>query len=246
MKIAVYGDSITEGIGQRKVNYCGYLQEMLSSRGTEAEVHNFAHTGTTVRYLEEILSGSSERYDVSVISYGNVDGMLRPDTGHVPDYYKYIPSRYKQNGMLNPRPYYSSRVFVKALQHCDSFIRTTLNRLLLKLQGSTTWVSEAEFYEKYLNCVRRIKESGCKTVILLSTVHVKDAYFPGTNAEFVKFNSAIGEIAVRENCRFIDLFSRLNGPDPFYEDMYHPNAAGYRMIAELILKEIENYSDVET
>lgn len=234
MKIAIFGDSISEGIGKRKINFCSYLKTLLSISCNEVCIDNYARTGTTIHYLSNILNQSLDRYDIAVIGYGNVDAMLRPDRDHLPNYYNYLPSRYKQNGMLNPRPYYSTRWYKKIVQHCDSFIRITLNKILLNLQGACTWVSISEFYDEYLQCVRTLKKSGCANVILLSTVHVGDKYFPGTNDEYIKFNDSIRKIAGQEKCAFIDLFSLMRDEKYFYEDLFHPNAEGYNKIAELI------------
>lgn len=234
MKIAIYGDSISEGIGKRKINYSNYLKEIMEKKGEKTEIANYAHTGTTIKYLTELLNNSVMDYSVSIIGYGNVDAMLRPDLKHTPNYYKYLPNRYKQNGMLNPRPYYSKRWYKKWLQKCDSCFRTGLNKILLKLQGKTTWISMDEFRDEYVKCIRKIKKSGCEKIVLLSTVHVSDKYFPGTNVEYQKINLIINKIAMKEKCIFIDLYSLLDESKYFYDDLFHPNNIGYEKIAEAI------------
>ena len=194
MKIAIYGDSISEGIGKRKVNYSEFIKEGLSQKYQNIIIDNFAHTGTTIKYLDEVLGSNITEYDVIIIGYGNVDGMLRPDIMHRPNYYRFLPSRYKQNGMLNPRPYYSSKYWRKIIQHLDSIVRTKLNKILLSCQGSTTWVSVEEFERIYKNNITKIKCSGeKKKIVLLSTVRVGEKYFPGTNLSYEKYNEVIRE-----------------------------------------------------
>lgn len=238
MNIIIYGDSISEGIGKRKNNYCDCLKKKLEKNGEDVNIINYAHTGTTIKYMSELLNLQLPECNIVIIGYGNVDAMLRPDLNHRPNYYKYLPSRYKQNGMLNPRPYYSNRWYKKVLQKFDSYIRTKLNVVLLSIQGKTRWVSIDEFREEYVKCIKKIKGGGCEKIILLSTVRVGDKYFPGTNTEYQKYNMVIKDISKIENCIFIDLYSLLNDKKYFYEDLFHPNIAGYEMIAKAIYKKI--------
>ena len=238
MKIVIYGDSISEGIGKRKNNYCNQLKCLLLEKFPSVEIKNLAHTGTTITYLKELLENSCNIADVTIIAYGNVDAMLRPDINHKPNYYSFLPSRYKQNGMLNPRPYYSKKWYKNFFQHCDSIIRCTLNKLLLKLQGETTWISEKEFYEIYCPCIRKIKKNGCSRIVLLSTVKVSDRFFPGTNEKYEIFNKIIKNIAIEEQCTYIDLYNNLINEEDFYDDKFHPNTLGYEKIASLIIQNL--------
>ena len=239
MKVAIYGDSISEGIGKRKVNYSDFIKNGLSQRYQNIIIDNFAHTGTTIKYLDEVLCANLVEYDVVIIGYGNVDGMLRPDIEHRPNYYNLLPSRYKQNGMLNPRPYYSSRYWKKFIQHLDSIVRTTLNRVLLSCQGATTWVSVEEFEKIYRNCITMIRCLGeNKKIVLLSTVRVGEKYFPGTNRSYEKFNEVIRRISEQEKCIFINLYDELSDYSLFYEDLFHPNIMGYKVIADKICKKL--------
>lgn len=241
MKIAIYGDSISEGIGKKKVNYSEFIRDGISEKYDNVIIDNFAHTGTTIKYLDELLCADLVQYDAVIIGYGNVDGMLRPDMKHRPNYYKLLPSRYKQNGMLNPRPYYSSRYWKKTIQHLDSIVRTNLNRILLSRQGATTWVTVEEFEKIYRNCITKIRYSNKdKKIILLSTVRVGDKYFPGTNRSYEKFNAVIQKIAKQESCIYISLYEELNDPKFFYEDLFHPNIVGYKEIANKICKYLLN------
>jgi lysophospholipase L1-like esterase len=238
MKVVIYGDSISEGIGARKNNYCNQLKSLLLEKYPSVEVKNFAHTGTTIIYLRELLENSCNTADAVIIAYGNVDAMLRPNTNHKPNYYKLLPKRYKQNGMLNPRPYYSKKWYKNFFQHCDSLFRCTLNKLLLKLQGKTTWVSEKEFYEVYKQCVQKIRKSVCSKVVLLSTVRVNEHFFPGTNERYEVFNKIIKNIAEEEECSYVDLYNNLIKEEYFYDDKFHPNVLGYEKIANLIINNL--------
>lgn len=236
MKIAIYGDSISEGIGKRKYNYVEPLFQLISNNEKDIIIDNKAVTGTTVKYMAEKID--TEKYDWVIIGYGNVDAMLRPDLSHNPNLYSFLPNRYKQNGMLNPRPYFSNKWYKRMFQHFDSIFRWNINRLLLKIQGSTTWVSYADFEATYKGCIEKLNQNGSQ-LILLSTVKVKEKYFPGTNEMYKQFNDILKKFAQNyTNCHYVDLFNKLDRQEYFYADGFHPNEKGYSLIAQYIYEQI--------
>lgn len=236
MKIAIFGDSISEGIGSRKYNYAKELEKIMKTDDNNIEIYNYSYTGTTINYIFSLNEWKNIKFDLIIVAYGNVDGMLRPNLDKFPNFYKYLPKRYKKNGMLNPRPYYSKRWYKSLFQHIDSFIRWNLNRFLLKFQGETTWVSLKEFENKYSKIMCDFSNI-TNNIILLSTVKVSNKYFPNTNNSYVKYNEIIKRVAEKYNCIYIDLFDQIN-EDEFYEDLFHPNQKGYIHIANLLLEKI--------
>lgn len=240
IKIAIFGDSISEGIGKLKINYTIELEKLISNIYKKVKIDNYAHTGTTIKYLKTFEEEYKiKHYDIVIIGYGNVDGMLRPNLSSKYNIYKYLPNRYKKNGMLNPRPYYSNKIYKKIFQKIDSLIRWNLNRILLKIQGTTTLVSLEEFQQEYFNVIEK-NFKNTKKIILLSTVKVSDKYFPGTNDSYEKYNEKIQILKYSyKNIKYIDLYNSLNKKEFFYEDLFHPNSNGYKEIAKLIYKEIK-------
>lgn len=239
MKIAIFGDSISEGIGSRKINYSKELEKIFLNKKMKLQIYNYAFTGTMIDYTKKIKEKyEKEKYDVVIIGYGNVDGMLRPDTNSNKNLYKYLPRRYKKNGMLNPRPYYSKNKWKKLFQKIDSLIRWNLNKILLKVQGSTTWITLDRFYQEYFEFCTFILNKADK-VILLSTVKVGEKYFPGTNASYIKFNEKIKKMEqLNDKIKYLDLYNTLNEKEMFFDDLFHPNQQGYEFIAKLIYKKI--------
>ena len=237
MRIAIFGDSISEGIGSRKINYVSKLKEILSLNYDNIEIINYAHTGTTIKYINNIKElWENEYFDVCIIAYGNVDGMLRPNLNSLLNLYSILPKRYKQNGMLNPRPYYSNTWYKSFFQHLDSFFRWHLNAFLLKLQGSTTIISLKEFEETYIITLDMLSNIS-SNMILLSTVKVSDRFFPKTNLSFVEFNRKIKSIAKLYEDHYVNIYGLLDKYD-YYDDFFHPNSMGYNIIADAIASEI--------
>ena len=238
VKIAIFGDSISEGIGKRKANYVKNLQNYLENDYNSVHIDNYAFTGTTIRYMKKLrekwIKGN---YDIVIVAYGNVDAMLRPDTAHHPNYFSFLPSRYKENGMLNPRPYYSKRFIKSTIQHLDSWFRWHLNSLLLFLQGATTWVNLNDFSLIYEEVVKECTINS--NMLLVSTVHVNDKYFPGTNLMYVKYNAVIEEIAKKYNQKYIDLYDTHFDKTEMFDDGFHPNELGYQHIAKVLYEAIK-------
>ena len=104
MKIILLGDSITQGLGSKRVNFT----EELSNLCYQDQIVNMALTGTTIKYASEHLDlFLEEKPDIAIILYGNVDAQLKPSrTGRI---FKMLPPRFAHadGSMLLPRPFYS-------------------------------------------------------------------------------------------------------------------------------------------
>ncbi|WP_455579996.1 hypothetical protein [Faecalibacillus intestinalis] len=98
MKIAIFGDSISEGIGSRKYNYAKELEKIMKSDDNNIEIYNYSYTGTTINYIFSLNEWKNIKFDLIIVAYGNVDGMLRPNLDKFPNFYKYLPKRYKKMG----------------------------------------------------------------------------------------------------------------------------------------------------
>lgn len=235
LKILILGDSISEGLGSKKYNYSNFLKENLYKRGINAEIFNLAYSGTTIKYVESIKKNILEiNPDVTILFYGNVDGMLRPNINHYPNYFGILSKRYQKNGMLNPRPFYSGLWYKKLIQMIDSFIRTILNKILLKFQGSYTWVSLDDFKHTYDNVINYLLSINSK-VICTSTVCIDENFFPGTLESYKKFNNIIQSISLGiKNVCFFDIFNELQSykiEDVFLADHFHLSINGYKILA---------------
>ena len=134
-KVYLLGDSITQGLGSKKVNFSGELSQLL---GESYEVVNLAYTGTMVDYALQLLNDNKVRFtregDVCVVLYGNVDAQLRPSrTGRV---FPHIPKRFQGGGMLMPRPFYSHTFARRIGQHADNLCRKVMSGVIKIVDGT--------------------------------------------------------------------------------------------------------------
>lgn len=235
MKIAILGDSISQGLGSKLYNYCEDLKINLEKENfISINIKNFAYSGTTIFYPNEIVKDIIEfNPDIVLSFYGNVDGMIRPKTTGKVNFYSLLPKRYKKNGMLDPRPFFSSNWKRRIFEYIDSYIRYNLKKILLKLQGGYCWVELDSFYLQYQKLLNKLN-NGNRLFFLVSTVIVDEYYFPGTNKSYDSYNSIIENLCDNERIFYINLkdeLAKYTWSEVFGNDHFHPNQNGYKIIA---------------
>lgn len=251
-KILILGDSISQGIGSKKRNYTNRLQKLL---GENYQIKNFAYTGTTIKYpllkLQEIINYNP---DIILIMYGNVDAQLRPNLDNISSLKsKVIPTRYKMNGMLDPRPFYSRKFYRLLPDRFDNLLRKIIRWYIIKTEGLCQWVELDDFQYNYQELLNGLKDSKPK-IFLISTIKLDEKYYKGSSEQYVVYNKKIKYLAEVNGCEYIDLFSYVekllidySWNDIFNFDHYHPNQLGYEFIAEFLADHIllDNVMDKE-
>ncbi|HHD2408609.1 TPA: SGNH/GDSL hydrolase family protein [Clostridium perfringens] len=248
IKIAILGDSISEGIGKKKINYINSLQNIL---GNNYDIKNFAHTGTTIYYALDIVE-EIKRYSPNIIlvMYGNVDAQIRPNiSGNRYNIDKFIPKRYKNNGMLDPRPFYSSKWYRIVPDRIDNIFRLIIRKIIVKTQGVCQWVNSKEFEEIYQKFLDNFNQKDVK-IFLVSTIKLDEKNYPKCIEQYRLYNKIINNLCSKNNCCYIDLFNYVEDllevyewNKIFYFDHYHPNIKGYELIAKLFSKHILEIQD---
>lgn len=231
-KVILLGDSITQGLGSKKVNFTERLKAKLN--GTE--VVNHAYTGTTITYPFQIIEDIDiAPGDIVVVLYGNVDAQIRPSQKGM--IFPKIPSRFRQPGMLMPRPFYSDKLYKRFFQLMDNMIRLVLSRLIVAIDGTEQWVPLSEFGEKYRELIQVLLKKRVR-IICCSCVYIDEALFPKTPDEYRKYSAAIDRLAKDYGAIYVDLYSKMEelvvsrGWDYLYNrDHFHPNGCGYEHMA---------------
>lgn len=250
-KVAVYllGDSITQGLGSKKVNFTGELERLL---GDSYEVANLAFTGTTVDYalklLDEgkIVAGGGGSRTVCVILYGNVDAQIRPSRqGRV---FPRIPKRYQGGGMLMPRPFYSRSPLKRLGQRLDNLQRKAWSGLIKVVDGTEQWVGVEDFSRMYGELLNRLSAIGVEA-IACSCVFIDEKLFPGCVEQYEIYNEWIRQTAGERGISYVDFYSLFRGKvaeqgwDSLYnKDHFHPNGGGYEVMARVIAEHVRRGS----
>lgn len=238
MKVVLLGDSITQGLGSKKINFSKYLQSLLK----ESEIINLALTGTTIMYAMDLVPEIEKiNPDYVVILYGNVDAQLRPNrAGKV---FKYLPKRFKLNNgsMLSPRPFYSHIWYKKMIQKIENILRLCFRKIIFCVDGSEQWVNIGQ-YEKNYNSLCKDLVKRKIGLILCSNVFLDEKYFPGSQSEYQKYNEIIFQMSKKYNAKYIDLYSafmekvqRDGWRKSYNYDHFHPNEYGYKLIYYYLL-----------
>ena len=236
-RVVLLGDSITQGLGSKKINFSEKLGSLL---GRDYEVFNCALTGTTIDYpLSLLAENKMPDFDLVLILYGNVDAQIRPNRKGV--VFPHIPGRYQQNGMLMPRPFYSKSKKKKVFQLVDNRMRSIISGLIRRIDGTEQWVPLPDFEKKYELLIDKLSKSGNARIICVSTVCIDDSLFRGTEAEYIKYNESIRNISTKKGVGYLDIYTPLKRKvecegwsSCFNADHFHPNGLGYNMMAELI------------
>jgi lysophospholipase L1-like esterase len=215
-KVILLGDSITQGLGSKKINFTQALQDRL---GASFIVENLALTGTTILYAKQILDDIISREpDYVVIVYGNVDAQIRPN---------------RQGHILR-----------KWGQKIDNWLRYFFSVVIYKVDGSEQWVNIEQFHDTYIAVLKKLLANDCH-VLTCSTVYIDDRLFPGSLNQYKIFNQEITRMAKTYQCNFVDLFNPLQkkvqeyGWEAYYNyDHFHPNRGGYELISDILSRQI--------
>ena len=240
MKVILLGDSITQGIGSKAVNYQAELELLL---GDESMVLNWAVTGSTIDCAVAVCARLiEERPDFVVLLYGNVDAQIRPcRTGKL---FRYLPGRFGAvNGcMILPRPFYSHKWYLWLLQRLENALRSLFRHMFYHFDGTEQWVQPERYLQTLDAVCKRMHSAGIHPVIC-STVYIDERLFPGRDVEYRKINALMLQYATENGYDFVYLYSALKqrvqqeGWSVCYnEDHFHPNAAGYHVFATQIVK----------
>lgn len=211
MKIIILGDSISEGIGSKKLNYSSDLKKKLIDEKVECEVINMALSGTTIKYGVSLLPDILKKNpDFVIVMYGNVDAQIRPNVDrnrfHIKDL---TPKHYKNiGGMLDPRALYSRKKSRFLLQVLDNFYRKIWKKIIVKTQGTYQKIRINEFEKNYKVLLKHLSENNINT-ICASTVFIDDKYFLNSSKEYKKYNKTINKVANKYNYEYIDIYLLL-------------------------------------
>lgn len=244
-RVYLLGDSITQGLGSKKINFSGELSRLL---GESCEVVNLAYTGTMINYALKLVDEGKVSFqsegDTCVILYGNVDAQIRPSrTGRV---FSHIPKRYQGGGMLMPRPFYSRSPLKRMGQRIDNLCRKFLSALIKLVDGTEQWMPIEPFSTQYAELLDKLLALGF-SVVPCSCVYIDEKLFPDCPEQYELYNEQIGNLASVRTLNCIDFFNlfkskvKEDGWDSCYnKDHFHPNGDGYRLMAERIAVEIKS------
>lgn len=234
MQIVLLGDSIAAGLGVAGCSYADKIEEILNVVPPTTRVISLAGTANQLSFsvtrLGEIIALQPEYV---IIAHGITEAIVRP----TPRALRHVPARWRQIGWLDPRPYFSRRLWKSIYHRTESALRWRVKVYLIKKYGGATLTSTEDFELLLTKAVTSLLAQTSATVILLTHSGIDDRFYPGSLVSLNSYRDSIVRVAANlaaERVQFCDVSELLNEWDDFFADHFHPNASGHRKIAEVL------------
>lgn len=222
--IVVFGDSVANGLGARGPTYCRLVADALNLR-----LVDLSASARQITEWPNILP-ADERPTIAVIAHGITEAIVRPTPGAL----RWLPRRWRSPGWIDPRPYYSSRRGRRMVERCESALRWRVKVVLIRV-GRQHRFTDIDTYEAALTDLVRRLQSGGARVVVLGPPDLEEKYFPGSPNSQREYE----ERARRAGGEFVSLAGQLDQWADYCADRFHPNAAGHRHIALLLLTHLD-------
>lgn len=214
MREKKYGQLLADALGARLVDY--------------------SNTGWTVAQSLEAYQSSPVEPSFAVIAHGVTEPIVRPRVDGLP-----LPRRWKRTGWMDPRPYYSRRRRRRLVERIESGIRWRLKNLLIRVRGGYQFMGLDDYISSLSSLTERLAAAGA-TVVIVGPPAIDDQFFPGASREMSRYAAKAATIAA---ARFVELRGDLDEWDDFFDDHFHPNAAGHAKIAALLVRTLWSDDD---
>jgi hypothetical protein len=267
------GDSLTEGVGSRRISHVTELVQQLRARG--CSVHEFrlrpidASSDQQIEFNVAGWMNVDQRHDSSdlwlwnlacegrtidsdlawlpliaalrpdlvVIFRGSLESIIRPAMLLDGAWPWWVPASWRGYAAMDPRCYFSTTWWRKAKQAgIDALKQRARLKLLAQREGGP--LMDADVLAAQLASLLRELRSLTARVLVLGLLPVSEECFPHSSEHFDSVNAKLGSVAKAEGAEFFDWGSQLRQQERyeslFYRDTFHPNAAGARVLAEIL------------
>ena len=234
MLIFLLGDSIAAGLGVAGCSYADGIEAKMRQARVEAKVVNLAGTANQLSSsLNRLVEITASQPEYVIIAHGTTEGIVRP----APESLRFVPARWRQIGWLDPRPYFSRRLWKSLYHRAESGIRWRIKVTLIKKYGGHTLTSAEDFERMLTETVDTLLQQTSATIILLTHNGIDERFYPGSLFSLSAYQKSILRVAAEnrtERVRVCDISHLLCQWSDFFADHFHPNANGHAKIAEAL------------
>jgi lysophospholipase L1-like esterase len=232
LRMVVLGDSIAEGLGVKGCCYADLLQKRLVELGRQVTLLNLAYTAFQItdsrKLWPEVISFGP---DIVVLAHGITEAIVRPK----PSALRLVPLQWHRIGGLDPRPYYSRRVWKRLVQQLESAVRWRVQVQLIRRSGGETLMAPENFECELTKCLDALLNRTSAQVILLTHSGIDKRFYPDSLESLQRFQQSITraalQAAVPNRVQVSDVSCQLDQWTDFFADHFHPNALGHAKIA---------------
>ena len=173
--------------------------------------------------------------DFVMVAHGITEAIVRPTAAAL----RLVPSRWRMPGWLDPRPYFSRRMYKRCYQQLESAIRWRVKVILIKYRGGGTWMTLEEFDRRLTEFVRQLLDhTSARVLYSFPTARSMSAIFPGSPASLNAYQAIVRQLHERLKKKgrlyYCDVTRSCHLWDDFFVDHFHPNAKGHEKIAKAI------------
>ena len=271
------GDSLTEGVGSRRISHVTELAQQLRKRGCPrcANVHEFRlrrtetapngqidfnvagwmnvgreHSPSDLWLWNLACEGQTIESDFAwlpliaalrpesvLIFRGSLESIIRPAVLRDNGWPWWVPASWRGYAAMDPRCYFSSTWWRKAKQASVDMVKQKARLKLLARREGTPLMDADVLVAHFASLLKELRALSTR-VLVLGLLPVSEQRFPGSPEHFRSVNAKLRAVAEAENADFLDwgalVAEREQHEDLFYRDTFHPNAAGARVLAEIL------------
>ena len=245
------GDSLTEGVGWKRISHVAELAKLLRaseirSRDKHAlkgavksniaglRIWNFACEGKTIESdFEWLPLIGTLQPELVVIFRGSLESIIRPAMIADSDWPWWVPPSWRNYSAMDPRCYFSTTWWRKAKQTSVDALKQKARLKLLETRPGKPLIDLNTFAAHQTKLIKQLRDFGTR-VVVLGLLPVDGDRFPGSAEQFKSVNARLQQIAEAEGVEFFDWASHLNGGALFYRDGFHPNEAGAIALAKIL------------
>lgn len=225
LRLVAFGDSIANGLGAQGKSYPVLLAQRLGARLIDL-------TGSAIQVNNALdLREGAKGADIAVIAFGITEAMIRPTNKAL----KLLPRRWRRAGWTDPRPYYSSRRWKRAIQMVESGVRWRIKVALIRLTGGARWGSPKTYERDLTELVEYLQATGISIIVIVGYFGHDERFFPGSTASCDEFLTINRGVASTTGTLFLDGTSICRQWEDFLCDHFHPNVSGHRRVADHLL-----------
>lgn len=220
--VAIFGDSIANGLGVRKLTYAQIIAQALGK-----DLLDFTGTAQTVAGSLDLLKSSDAVPEIAIVAHGITEAVMRP----LPEHLRWLPARWRRTGWMDPRPYYSSKLHRRIFERVESEVRWRTKNFVMTVGGAFQFLTAEEYEDLIRELVLELHRRGCH-VILLGTPDIAEDYFPGSQRQQELYELRLTGL----DAQYIPLGGRLDRWDDYLADRFHPNDVGHFKISQIVLE----------